>query len=138
GRQAWTQLWAIAAVRSLTDVAVYSRDPNSRGAFAARAATQLGVPARAVDSALDAVAGRDIVVLATSSPTPVMQAAWLAPGTALTTVGPKQLGRAEFGADLPDRAALIATDSPAQLGGYHPPAVLSQAPVVHLGAIADG
>jgi len=138
GDQAWTQLWAIAAVRPLTDVVVYSRDLDRRRSFAARAAAELGVAIRAVDSAEEAVSGRDIVVLATSSSTPVMDAAWLSAGTAVTTVGPKQVGRAEFGPDLPDRASLIATDSPAQLGAYHPPAVLSRAPAVHLGAIAAG
>src|SRR5690606_19042123 len=64
GDQAWTQLWAIAAVRPLTDVVVYSRDLDRRRSFAARAAAELGVAIRAVDSAEEAVSGRDIVVLA--------------------------------------------------------------------------
>jgi len=135
GRQAWTQLWAISAVRPIADVAVFSRDPARREAFAARARADLGTPARSVGTARDAVADRDIVVLATSSPTPVLDAAWLSSGTAVTTVGPKQTARAEFGRDLPARAKLTVTDSPDQLGAYDPPALLAAAPAIHLGAI---
>jgi len=138
GRQAWTQLWAIAAVRPLTDVVVYSRLRDHRADFADRVNDDLGVPARVADTPRDAVAGRDIVVLATSSPVPVLDAAWLSPGTAVTTVGPKQIGRAEFGPDLPRAAQLIATDSPAQLAAYDPPALLADTPAVHLGAILAG
>lgn len=138
GRQAWTQLWAVAAVRTITDVAVYSRAPAGRAAFAARASEELGLTAHPVESARAALTHRDIVVLATSSSAPVLEATWLSPGTAVTTVGPKQTDRSEFGPDLPGRAALIVTDSPAQLGAYDPPALLSQAPVVHLGAVLAG
>jgi alanine dehydrogenase len=138
GRQAWTQLWAVAAVRHLTDVAVFARDPERWAAFAARAVAELGVPARPVSSAEAAVRDRDIVVLATSAAEPVVSAAWLAPGTALTTVGPKQVGRAEFGPDLPARADLVVTDSLAQLDGYQPRALLAGADAVALGAVLAG
>jgi len=67
-----------------------------------------------------------------------VEAAWLAAGTAVTTVGPKQVGRSEFGPDLPARADLIVTDSPAQLGAYDPPALLAGADVVGLGAVLAG
>jgi alanine dehydrogenase len=138
GRQAWTQLWAVAAVRPLTDVAVFARDPRRAEAFAARAVAELGVPARPVPEAEAAVRDRDIVVLATSASEPVVSAAWLSPGTAVTTVGPKQVGRAEFGPDLPDRADLVVTDSPAQLDGYDPPALLAGTDAVALGAVLVG
>ena len=48
--------------------------------------------------ALGAVAGADIVVLATTSTSPVLDAAAIRPGTHLTTVGPK--GNHGFSADL--------------------------------------
>lgn len=141
GRQAWTQLWALSAVRRLSDVAVHSRTRGRTEALAARVRDELGIPARAVRTPEEAVAGRDIVVLATSSPTPVLDAGWLAPGTAVTTVGPKVRNRSEFGADLPARADLIATDSLAQLRSYDPPALLAGAAgstVVALGAMLTG
>ncbi|NJC72632.1 ornithine cyclodeaminase family protein [Planosporangium thailandense] len=138
GRQAWTQLWALSAVRQLSDVAIYSRTPQRQSALVDRVQTELRIPARAVQTAHEAVAARDIVVLATSSPTPVLDASWLAPGSAVTTVGPKQIDRAEFGLDLPMRAQLIVTDSLPQLRAYDPPALLTNNAAVALGAIIAG
>jgi alanine dehydrogenase len=138
GRQAWTQLWAVAAVRRLDDVAVFARTSEGRAAFVERARAELGVPARAVDSVERAVADRDIVVLATTASTPVVRGEWIRPGTAVTTVGPKQVGRAEFGPDLPARADLIVTDSPAQLNAYDPAALLAGSAAVPLGAVLAG
>jgi alanine dehydrogenase len=121
GTQAWTQVWAIAAVRPLRSVVVHCRTASRRETFAARVRAELGVAAVAVDSAAAAVRERDIVVLATTSPTPVISAGDLAPGTHVNTVGFKQQGRSEFGPDLLERADVIVTDSPAQAAAYQPP-----------------
>ncbi|MGI5153342.1 ornithine cyclodeaminase family protein [Plantactinospora sp. CA-294935] len=121
GGQAWAQVWAIAAVRRLREVTVFCRTPAGREKFAARVRAELGIPARAVRTAPEAVRDRDVVVLATTSPTPVISAADLSPGSHLTTIGHKQVGRAEFGPDLLDRADLLVTDSLAQAGAYDPP-----------------
>jgi ornithine cyclodeaminase/alanine dehydrogenase-like protein (mu-crystallin family) len=142
GTQAFTQLWALAAVRDLREVRVFSRDPARRSSFAARAQPLVTGPCRPVADARAAVDGAEIVVLATSSPTPVIDAAWLAPGSYVTTLGPKQLGRAEFGLDLPGAASLLVSDSPDQIGAYHPPNVLVGTPhrqrLVSLGAVRAG
>ncbi|MEW2386544.1 NAD(P)-binding domain-containing protein [Micromonospora sp. NPDC047707] len=135
GRQAWTQLWALSCVRRVSDIAIYSRNPQRAASLADRALAELRLPARGVSTAREAVDARDIVVLATSSPTPVLDPDWLAPGSAVTTVGPKQVNRAEFGPSLPARAQLIVTDSLAQLGSYDPPALLANAPAISLGAV---
>ena len=142
GRQAWTQLWAAAAVRPLREVTVHCRTPAARDAFAARVRAQLGVPAHAVTSAAAAVRGRDLVLVATNSTTAVIDPADLAPGTHVNVVGFKQQGRAEFGPDLLDRAEVLVTDSPAQAGDYRPPMLAAVAPYVdrlhHLGAVLAG
>jgi len=142
GGQAWTQVWATAAVRPLREVTVFCRTRGRREASAARVRAELGVPARAVDSAEVAVHGRDVVVLATDSPTPVISAADLAPGTHVNTVGFKQHGRAEFGSDLLDRADVLATDSLAQVAAYDPPMLAASPPYVDrlrdLGAVLAG
>ncbi|WP_027660154.1 ornithine cyclodeaminase family protein [Salinispora fenicalii] len=130
GRQAWTQVWAAAAVRPLREVRVYSRSAARRTAFVDRVRAELGVPARAVDSAAAAVAGRDIVVIATTSTTPVVDAADLAPGAHVNAVGFKQVDRHEFGPDLLDRAEVLVTDSPAQAAGYAPPMLAALPPYV--------
>ncbi|MGK5521751.1 ornithine cyclodeaminase family protein [Micromonospora sp. URMC 107] len=121
GGQAWTQVWAAAAVRPLREVTVHSRSAARREAFAARVRAELGVPARAVDSARAAVRHRDVVVLATTAVTSVLDAADLAPGTHVNAVGFKQVDRHEFGTDLLDAADLLVTDSPAQAAAYDPP-----------------
>ncbi len=128
GRQAWAQVWAAAAVRPLREVRVHSRSVARRTAFASRVRAELGVPARAVDSAAAAVADRDIVVIATSSTTPVVDAADLAPGAHVNAVGFKQVDRHEFGPDLLDRAEVLVTDSPAQAAGYAPPMLAALPP----------
>jgi ornithine cyclodeaminase len=142
GRQAWTQVWAAAAVRPLREVAVHSRTPAGRDAFAARVRAELGVPARAVADPRAAVRGRDVVVLATTSPTPVISAADLDPGTHVNAVGFKQLGRSEFGLDLLDRADVLVTDSPAQARAYDPPMLAADLRYAdrlrHLGAVLAG
>ncbi|GGM35980.1 ornithine cyclodeaminase [Micromonospora sonchi] len=128
GGQAWTQVWAAAAVRPLREVTVHSRSAARREAFAARVRAELGIPARAVDTARAAVRDRDVVVLATTSPTPVLDAADLTPGCHVNAVGFKQRDRAEFGPDLLDRAAVLVSDSPAQSRSYVPPMLAAEPP----------
>jgi alanine dehydrogenase len=141
GRQAWTQLWAIRLVRSLREVRVYSRDPARRSAFAERARAELGLPAVSADGPAAAVAGADIVLLATSSGQPVIEAGWVPAGAHVTTLGPKQAGAHECPAELGERADVIVTDSLAQLDAYPEPFFL--APVLRaraeaLGAVVAG
>jgi ornithine cyclodeaminase/alanine dehydrogenase-like protein (mu-crystallin family) len=142
GVQAWNQLWAISAVRDLAEVRVFSRDAARRAEFADRARTELGLASRAVDSARVAVEGADLVVLATSSSSPVIDSDWVGAGAYLTTLGPKQVGDAEFGPELLARADVAVTDSIAQISAYDPPNILVGTPaadrLVSLGAILSG
>ena len=142
GTQALTQLWALSTVRSLSEVRVFSRSPARREAFAELAQHLYGVACNAAPTARDAVDGAQIVVLATSSSTPVIDASWLEPDAYVTTLGPQQQGRAEFGLDLPAVAALIVTDSPSQLDAYDPPnmlvGTLHHDRIASLGAVRAG
>jgi alanine dehydrogenase len=138
GTQAWTQLWAIRAVRDLAAVTVAARHPERAAAFARRAGDELGVAISPAGSAEDAVRDQDVVVVATNSATPVLQAGWIAPGTHVTTLGPKTVSRHEVPADLAERAWLILTDSAAQLAAYPEPHVFAGRPVTELGAVLAG
>ena len=142
GVQAAMQVWGLAAVRTITELRVYSRDAARRLAFVDRVAPYVHGAVRAVDDAHSAVEGAAVVVLATSSPTPVIDPSWLAAGVYVTTLGPKQQGHAEFGLELADGAALLVTDSPAQIAAYDPPNVLvgspHQARLVSLGSVRSG
>ncbi len=105
GFQARTQLEAMRAVRDLKEVRVWSRSEEKRRAFAG------ATGARAVDTAEEAVRGADIVVTATWSKDPVIEAAWIAPGTHINAMGSNQAQRRELPSDLIAKADLIAVDS---------------------------
>lgn len=141
GRQAWAQLWAIRVVRSLREVRVYSRDTEHRSAFARRAHTELGVPAVSAGDPREAVSGADIVVLATTSPQPVIDPGWVSAGAHVSTLGPKQEGAHECPAELGERAGVIVTDSLSQVDAYPEPFFLSGAALArmgYLGAVVAG
>ncbi|HEV2251473.1 MAG TPA: ornithine cyclodeaminase family protein [Candidatus Limnocylindria bacterium] len=89
GAQARTQLLALAAVRPIAEVRLVARDPAHAAALRAWAAHERALASVAIQPARphDAVTGADIVVTATSSPTPVFQGAWLGDGVHVTAVG---------------------------------------------------
>jgi len=132
GAQAWAQLWAVTAVRESLEAFVYSPTVEHRDAFAARARRELGVPATSVASARDAVEGVEILILATRSLEPVIDACWVEEGTHVNTVGPKTASGHETPAELADRAAIVAADSPRQAEAYGEPFFTSR-PLGHLG-----
>lgn len=80
GVQAEAHLEALAEVMELAEVRVWSRTPANAQAFA----TRHGAVAMAAE---EAVRGADVVVVATSSPTPVLAGASLAKGAHVNAVG---------------------------------------------------
>ncbi|MEW1653706.1 ornithine cyclodeaminase family protein [Streptomyces sp. NPDC093707] len=138
GPQAWTQLWALCAVREVVDAVVVARHRERAAAFARRAADELGVEARAVATVEDAVRDRDVVIVATGSAVPVLDADWLAPGAHVTTLGPKTATHHEVPVTLADRARTVLTDSPAQAAGSPAPPLFPADRLVSLGAVLAG
>lgn len=84
---------AFAAVRPITRVRVFSPSTVNRERFANEMATELGVEVQAMPTALEAVAGADIVATCTDSMQPTLDPAWLEPGMHVTNVGPTEIGR---------------------------------------------
>ena len=115
GFQAESQVAAVAAVRKLTEVRVWSRKPDRREAFAARLREQGIAGVKAVDSAEAVVRGAEIVVTMTNAKDPVFDAAWVSPGTHINAAGSNQAKRRELPAEILNRAALIAVDSREQM-----------------------
>ena len=105
GFQARTQLAAMREVRKLRDIRVWSRNETNRYSFAVETAT------RAVATAEEAVRGAQIVVTATWSKDPVLDASWIGKGTHVNAMGSNQAQRRELPTDLIARADLIAVDS---------------------------
>jgi alanine dehydrogenase len=121
GRQATGIARLTLAARTFAQVQVYSPRTEQRRAFARALASDTGVEALAVDDAETATRAADVLILATTSRRPVLDAAWLRPGTHVSSVGPKGRGAAELPAALGTLARCIATDSVAQASAYYEP-----------------
>ena len=87
GVQARSHLEAIALVRRLEAVRVWSPDEERRRAYAREARAHAGTRITACDSARAAVEGADLVVLVTSSRQPVVRSEWIADGAHVCAVG---------------------------------------------------
>ena len=96
GKQAAAQAEAIAAVRPLSGIAVYGRDPKRRAACAARVRERVEAEVSEEDSLPAVLAGADIVTLVTRAVEPFVEAEMITPGTHVNGVG----------AILPDRREL--------------------------------
>ncbi len=88
GQYAKTQLLGLAAVRPIRELRCYSRNAENRARFVEWAQGAVpGLDVTAVESAQRAVDGVDIIVTVTTSRTPVLEGAWIAPGTHCNLVG---------------------------------------------------
>ena len=110
GRQAETQLAAVAAVRLLQRVRVYCRDEERRTRFAHRMSRQLQVDVRAVESVRAAVEHCPIVVTVTTSRTPVVPADAVAPRTLICAAGSNWPNKSELDVGLVARCSPIVCD----------------------------
>lgn len=110
GRQAATQLAAIARVRPLKRAVVYSRNPDKRQEFCAWMAHDLGVAVEPVDRPQDAAAELPMVITATTSREPVLDGAWLAEGAFVAAIGGNWPNRAEIDTTTVRRAGVVVCD----------------------------
>lgn len=104
GTQAPTQLEAVAAVRDLDSVNVYSSTPENREAFAETMSERIDAdvnPVASAEAALDAV---DIVITITSSSEAVFDDDAIDPGVHINAAGSNSLARKE----LPTRTVVGA------------------------------
>ncbi|GAC1619074.1 MAG: ornithine cyclodeaminase family protein [Candidatus Acidiferrum sp.] len=111
GGQAKTQLEAVAAVRKLSTVRAYGRDPARREAFCREMSDRLGVPVQPAASAAEAVHGAHIVSTATTASQPVINGADLAPGAHINAIGANHAHKRELDDAAISRAGAIFVDS---------------------------
>lgn len=109
GSQAETQLEAIAAVRALRRVDVYSRNIERRQEFARRMAERTGLIVEAVDHPEEAAAN-PLVVTATGSRTPVCPAVAIFENAFVAAVGGNALDRTELPPELFERVGRVVCD----------------------------
>jgi ornithine cyclodeaminase/alanine dehydrogenase-like protein (mu-crystallin family) len=114
GVQARSHLEALAHVHRLRHVAVWSPNRERRERFASGASAPAS-PVRAVDHAGEAVVGADLIVLATSSPVPVIESGWVKPGAHIVCVGACRPTEREIDPVLTARARLFVDSRAAAL-----------------------
>jgi ornithine cyclodeaminase/alanine dehydrogenase-like protein (mu-crystallin family) len=111
GSQAKTQLEAVAAVRGITEIRAYGRDPARRENFAKEMTARLGVRVAPVESAERAVRDAAIVITATTSTRPFLEGAWLASGGHINAIGANFPQKRELDDEAVRRCDVIAVDS---------------------------
>ncbi len=115
GVQARSHLEAYAAVRTLQEVRVWSPNPRSRERFVEETAGHVAARLQNCTTAQQAVEGADLIVLATSSPTPVIEDAWVADGAHVVSVGACRPDQREMAPALVARARLFVDSRAAAL-----------------------
>lgn len=115
GVQARSHLEALAEVRALDDIRVWSPRQASRDRFVTEMAAHARGRLRTAGTAAEALDGADIVVLATSSVSPVIEDAWVAPGAHVISVGACRPDQREMDPALVARARLYVDSRAAAL-----------------------
>jgi alanine dehydrogenase len=107
GVQARSHLEAIALVRRLAAVRVWSPTARHRDSFAREMQPRIDAPIRVAASAQDAVDGADVVVVATAAREPVIRRDWIRAGTHICAVGACRPDQRELESALVSAARLI-------------------------------
>jgi alanine dehydrogenase len=117
GSEAHSHARALAAVRPLTELRVYSPNAAHREAFARRFTEELGVHAKAAASAKEAVAGATIVIGAsrTLDGKAVFEGAWLTQGMLVASIGATLPEHIEIDVAAIERSDLIVADMPGEV-----------------------
>lgn len=145
GVQARTHLEALAVVRPFARLRVWSRTSEHADAFAVWARETHGLDVAVALSARDAVLDADVVCTVTAARDPVLEGAWLAPGTHVNAVGASQGDAREVdsaavaGAHIvTDRRESLLNESAAYRIALHEGTLAADHIVVELGDIVNG
>ena len=111
GVQARSHLEALPMVRDFDDIHAWSPTAANLREFVAES----GERVRPVSSAREALEGADVVVLATSSPAPVLENSWVKAGACVISVGACRPSQREMDPDLVARARLFTDTRAAAL-----------------------
>ena len=113
GSEANSHVRALAAVRPIAGLRVFSPTAANREAFVARMQAELGIPGVAVASAEAAVDGADIVVACARSrdESPTLYGRWLKPGMMVVSIGSTLPEQREIDASVVEACDLIVCDA---------------------------
>jgi ornithine cyclodeaminase/alanine dehydrogenase len=112
GLEASMHTRAFAAVRSFSQVRVFSPTAARREAFAQDLGAELGVDTRAASSAEEAVRGADVVLAAARSrgERPILYGDWLKPGAVTVSIGSTIPQQREIDVSVVKKSDLIICD----------------------------
>lgn len=110
GVQAYWHVRALARVRELKSVRLWSPNAEHRDATAARLADETGLPVTVAAGPAETVDGAQIVAACTLSADPVVQTEAVAPGATVISVGSFEKHRREVDGALLRRAARVVVD----------------------------
>ena len=116
GFEARTNLEGVCAVRNIEQVKVFSPTPHRRELFAQEMSGKLNVQIEAVDSAVKAVEGVDIVIVATNTSSKggsgiAFEGNWIQPGMHVNSIGSTMPVLREIDAESFARADFIIVDT---------------------------
>ena len=111
GNQAYHQVKSLLTVRDqIGVVSVWGRTPDKVDTYARRIVEDHDLNVQIASSAEAAVRGADLVITATASQEPLVQAEWLKPGTHITAVGADRPFKQELHPNVLARADIIIVD----------------------------
>lgn len=122
GSQARYQLRAMARVREIRELSVWSPEPEEVASYQTEMATALGIPVSGWENAEKAVHGADLVVTVTPAREPILALDWLMEGATVVAVGSDGPEKQELAPEILGKAGKVVVDSRAQclrLGETH-------------------
>ena len=114
GKQAYTQVLGVSAVRQVRAIYVYSRRLPECEKFCDELMHRLSIEVRPAPSPRQAIEEADIVITATTSPEPVLPGDWLKSGSHINAIGSNWANRRELDIRTLQRSRVIVTDSQEQ------------------------
>jgi ornithine cyclodeaminase len=115
GEQASEHLSAMLQVRKFRNVCVWGRTPDNVRRFVAEQRTHIDTKIGVADSVREAVEGAHVVCAVTSSREPILQGAWVGPGTHVNLVGASTAQVREADDELVLRSAFFVDYRPSAL-----------------------
>jgi ornithine cyclodeaminase/alanine dehydrogenase-like protein (mu-crystallin family) len=107
GEQAWQHALAIPHVREVSEIRVWGRSSDRSRDLAVRIAAELGIPARACSTVVEAASGADIICTTTAASEPILSSDAVADGTHINLVGSSRVGPVEIDGALLARARFV-------------------------------
>ena len=108
---------AIAAVRPITAMKIFSPTPSSREACAQKMSRELAIACTAAATPREAIDGADLILAAARShnETPILEGAWLQPGVMVASIGSTLPEQIEVDTEVVRRADVIVADVPEEV-----------------------